>query len=440
MLTRRTALTLGLAVPGLAGLASLAACGPNATSGGGSGGSDGGSADSGSFRLAWWGNPTRNENTSNVIAAYKEEKPDVTISPEPGEWSGYWDKLATQTAGGDFPDVVQMDEKYLAEYAGRGALLDLAGAGLDTSKFVDGSVEVGEVKDVGLAAINAGLNAFTVLVNPDVFEAAGVDVPDDTTWTWDEMIETAAQITEATEDGTYGMTQMGTVQGLFQLWVRQAGQDQYKDGKAGFDAAAATSWFEWAKKIQDSKAGPGADASVEDSTAAMDQSLFGTGKIGMTVAWSNQVVANDALHDGKLQVLRPPSTAGSAAEAQLWYKASMYWAVSAKSANSAAAVAFVDYLVNSPDAGKILSVERGVPGNLDVREAITPDLDESSKKAVDFLDAIESELGAAPEITPQGGGEFEDILTRAGQDMLFGTITPADAGQRLLDELNSALS
>ena len=436
MLTRRTALTLGLAVPGLAG---LAACGPNASSG--SSGSDGGgSADSGSLRLAWWGNPTRNENTEKVVAAYGEKTPDVKISLEPGEWSGYWDKLATQTAGGDFPDVVQMDEKYLSEYAGRGALLDLAGAGLDTSKFVDGSVEVGEVKDVGLAAINAGLNAFTVLANPDVFDAAGVDIPDDTTWTWDDMIETAQKITEATDDGTYGMTQMGTVQGLFQLWVRQAGQDQYKDGKAGFDAKAATAWFEWSKKIQDTKAGPGADASVEDSTAAMDQSLFGTGKIAMTVAWSNQVVANDALHDGKLKVLRPPSTTGSAAEAKLWYKASMYWAVSAKTGSPAAAVAFVDYLVNPPDAGKILSVERGVPGNLEVREAITPDLDESSKKAVDFLDAIEKELGDAPEITPQGGGQFEDILTRAGQDMLFGTISPADAGQRLLDDLNSALS
>ena len=340
MLTRRTALTLGLAVPGLAG---LAACGPNASSG--SSGSDGGgSADSGSLRLAWWGNPTRNENTEKVVAAYGEKTPDVKISLEPGEWSGYWDKLATQTAGGDFPDVVQMDEKYLSEYAGRGALLDLAGAGLDTSKFVDGSVEVGEVKDVGLAAINAGLNAFTVLANPDVFDAAGVDIPDDTTWTWDDMIETAQKITEATDDGTYGMTQMGTVQGLFQLWVRQAGQDQYKDGKAGFDAKAATAWFEWSKKIQDTKAGPGADASVEDSTAAKDQTLFGTGKIAMTVAWSNQVVANDALHDGKLKVLRPPSTTGSAAEAKLWYKASMYWAVSAKTGSPAAAVAFVDYL------------------------------------------------------------------------------------------------
>ena len=66
------------------------ACGPNASGGSGGGGSDGGSADAGSLRLAWWGNPTRNENTENVVAAYGDVAPDVTISLEPGEWGGYW--------------------------------------------------------------------------------------------------------------------------------------------------------------------------------------------------------------------------------------------------------------------------------------------------------------------------------------------------------------
>ena len=436
MIDRRSALALGLAVPGLAG---LAACGPNA-SGGTGGGGGGGSADSGSLRLAWWGNPTRNENTENAVAAYKESAPDVTISLEPGEWSGYWDKLATQTAGGDFPDVVQMDEKYLAEYGERGALLDLAGAGLDTSEFVEGSVEVGELADVGLAAINAGLNAFAFAINPVVFEQAGVEIPDDTTWTWDDVIDTAVAISEATPDGTWGMTQMGTVQGLFQVYVRQAGQDQYKDGAAGFDLETATAWFEWTKRIQEEKACPDASLSVEDAAKSMDQSFFATGNVAMTVAWSNQVVAHDGLVPEGVVVLRPPSMTGSSADAALWYKASMYWAVSANASDPDAAVAFVDFLVNSPDAGKILSVERGVPGNLTVREAIVPDLDEANTKAVDYLDLIESELGGAPEITPQGGGQFEDILTRAGEDMLFGTLTPAEAGQRVLDELEAALA
>ncbi|WP_422115872.1 ABC transporter substrate-binding protein [Brachybacterium sp. UNK5269] len=435
MFTRRSALALGLAVPGLAG---LAACGPNASGGSGSGGG-GGEDGSAALRLTWWGNPTRDENTEKVIEAFKEVDDATTITLEPGEWSGYWDKLATQAAGGDIPDIIQMDEKYLSEYGGRGTLLDLAEAGLDTSDFAEGSVEVGEVPEHGLVAINAGLNAMTFLINPTLFEQAGVEIPDDTTWTWDDLIDTAVKITESTEDGIWGVSQIGLIQAAFQVWVRQQGQDQYKDGGVGFDAATATSFLEFTQRIADSTAGPDASASVEDANQTLDQTLFATGKLGMTVAWSNQVVAHDAAVQGGVTVLRPPSVTGSAADAQLWYKASMYWSISKSTQNPEAALAVVDFLVNSPEAGKILSVERGVPGNLSVREAVVPDLDEANLMAVDYLEAIEPELGDAPEITPQGGGEFESILKRVVEDMLFGRITPAEGGQRLVDDLDAAL-
>src|SRR5699024_3663610 len=82
--------------------------GPNAGGGGGEEGSG-----STAIRRAWWGNPTRDEMTEQVVEAYAEVDDSVTISTEPGEWNGYWDKLATQTAGGDLPDVIQMDEKYI---------------------------------------------------------------------------------------------------------------------------------------------------------------------------------------------------------------------------------------------------------------------------------------------------------------------------------------
>ena len=52
--------------------------------------------------------------------------PGVKISGQPGEFNSYWDKLATQTAGGTAPDIIQMDMAYIAEYGTRGALLDLA--------------------------------------------------------------------------------------------------------------------------------------------------------------------------------------------------------------------------------------------------------------------------------------------------------------------------
>ena len=101
----------------------LSACAPGSSGGGSQGG--GGQGGGTNLALAWWGNPTRNKNTQAMIDAYMKANPDVKISGQPGEFNSYWDKLATQTAGGQAPDIIQMDMLYIAEYGTRGALLDL---------------------------------------------------------------------------------------------------------------------------------------------------------------------------------------------------------------------------------------------------------------------------------------------------------------------------
>src|SRR5699024_4920388 len=122
------------------------------------------------------------------------------------------------------------------------------------------------------------------------------------------------------------------------------------------------------------------------------------------------------------------------ADAELWYKASMYFAVAAGSPNAEAAAAFVDWMVNSPEGGTTLLAERGVPANLDVREAVLPELAASDRKAVDFIEAIADELGDPPPITPPGGGAVDDALARHIEDVLFGRADPATASAAMVDE------
>lgn len=428
MTTRRTALALGLAA---GGLSALAACGPNAPSGGG------GAEDAESLRLAWWGNPVRDEGIRKAAADYQEES-GVSIAPEPSDWGGYWDKLATQVASGEAPDIIQMDEKYLSEYGGRDVLLDLETAGLDVSGFEDRVVATGEMSGKGLLAICGGINTPVLLANPDVFAQAGLDIPDDSTWTWDDLLDVATRVSEATDDGTYGVAQLGLIQNVFQVYMRQLGKDQYTADGVGFDAEDATEFFTFGHELQESGAAPDAERAVEEIGQSLDQTLFGTGRCAIGTAWSNQVVAFDAALDGRSRMLRLPSMSGRAADVGLWYKSGLYYSVSARSKDPEAAVAFVDWFVNSPEAGRHLMVERGVPGNIGVREEISADLGDSDRKAVEFIDAIKDEIHDPPALTPQGGGQFEDILNRAGQDMLFGAIGPADAGTALYDEISSA--
>jgi multiple sugar transport system substrate-binding protein len=41
------------------------------------------------LRLAWWGNPTRDERTLKVVDLYQQMNPNVTIEPETINWAGY---------------------------------------------------------------------------------------------------------------------------------------------------------------------------------------------------------------------------------------------------------------------------------------------------------------------------------------------------------------
>ena len=77
------------------------------------------------LRLIWWGNPDRDRRTNEVVDLYHQKFPEVAIAPENYQWGDYWQKLATQAAGGNLPDVIQMDYRFIFEYARRGQLAEL---------------------------------------------------------------------------------------------------------------------------------------------------------------------------------------------------------------------------------------------------------------------------------------------------------------------------
>ena len=204
-----------------------------------------GADDEVTLRFAWWGNEYLNGQTEKVIAAFEAEHPNINIESEPGEWGSYWDKLATKTAANDAPDVIQMDQKYIAEYGGRGALLDLSTAdGIDMSKLDEEALASGQY-DGAQYGLSTGQNAYVIMANTKVFEAANVPIPDDSSWTWDDFMQTASQISSAGDGKTYGAA-YGSNEADLIIWLRQHGENLYsEDGKLDFDTATAASGSVW---------------------------------------------------------------------------------------------------------------------------------------------------------------------------------------------------
>src|SRR5215203_6902225 len=329
----------------------LAACAPGSQGGGSQGG--GGEGGTTELALAWWGNPTRNKNTEEMIAAYTAANPNVKISGQPGEFASYWDKLATQTAGGTAPDIIQMDMAYIAEYGTRGALLDLGE--VDVSKFVEGTVDSGKINDK-LVGVNAGINTPLIFGNPKLFEEAKVDLPDDTTWTWDQMAEVAAEV--ASKAGVpFGMAGLLGDSNAFALLLRQNGKQLFTPDGLGFDAADAQAFYDLMVKFQKAKAlGTPEQISEEGSGPSakpLDQSAVVIGKAALSASNSNQLEAISDSAKGVTGVklmgmLRFPSLTGKATERKAWYKASMLWSASSKTKNPEAAVAWINWFANDP--------------------------------------------------------------------------------------------
>jgi multiple sugar transport system substrate-binding protein len=416
-------------------LLAASACGGDS----GGGGSSAGSGDV-TLRFTWWGGDTRTKLTQQVIDAYQKDHPNIKIKGEFGEWSGYWDKLATKVAANDAPDIIQMDEKYLREYADRGALQDLKKSeGIDTSKFEDDTLKAGEF-DGGLYGLNAGINSFAIVANPALFKAAGVAMPDDTTWTWDDYTRIAAELTTKLNGKAFGTGAPGTNEAALNLWARQHGESLWtQDGKVGVSPEQVTAFYQQVLKMKDAKAIPSAEAISQDMNAALDQSAMATGKLAMTWMWSNQLNAMSKAAGTELKLLRVPSVEGKASANGSYYKGSMFWSISSRSKHPKEAAEFVNYLANSTAAGDVLLAERGVPPNTEIRAAVTPKLKPADAASAKFIQDIGKELGDPSPAPPVGGGQVEKIIQRYTTEVLFGRQAPDAAAKAFLDEVNGEL-
>jgi multiple sugar transport system substrate-binding protein len=412
----------------------LGACAPGSQGGGSQGGgASGGATD---LALAFWGNPTRNKNTQAEIDAFMKANPDVKISGQPGEFNTYWDKLATQTAGGNAPDIIQMDMNYIAEYGTRGALLDLGG--VDVSKFAEGTVDSGKINDK-LVGINAGINSALIFANPKVFEKAKMDLPDDTTWTWDELFEVAAEV--ASKAGVpVGMADLAGSDPLFATFLRQNGKELFKPDGLGFEAADAQAWYDLMVKGQKAKALGTPEQISEEIPKPLDQSGLVVGTAAMMYYNSNQLEAVSAAAGGELmEMLRGPSLTGKATDRKTWYKASMLWSASAKTKNPEAAVAWINWFANDQAAADIDKAERGIPPNTELLAAVTPKLSEAQQVVAKYITDIKTEVADTPIAPPPGGGTLAEILERNALDVFFGRTSTADAAKKFVDEVKSNL-
>ena len=144
----------------------------------------------------------RVDNVAMPIAEAFTQATGINIEFENiGSGRDYYTKLQTTIAGGTPPDVFYPATHVANAYASKGALLNIndfvARDGIDLSVYDPTILELYMI-DGQLHCLPIDHAALVVYYNKELFDAAGVDYPQDG-WTWDDFLATAEAMTMDTD-------------------------------------------------------------------------------------------------------------------------------------------------------------------------------------------------------------------------------------------------
>ena len=379
--------------------------------------------DSGKTELSvfWWGAQGRADLTDKALALYTTKHPDVTFKKTWQANQGYFDKLATLTAGGNAPDIFQIDDNYIAEYASRNVTLDLTpykdSGKIDVSKWPESLWKYGVV-DGKLAGLAFGENTQGLVYDKTLLKDNKLPEPK-TGMSWADFISWAENVSKVAKvPGT--MDPSASYQ-AFWVWLRQQGKDLYAGKELGFTEQDVTGWFELWKGARDRKATPTADVIHEGNATDISKQLVVTGKAATSWVWANQMPELKKNTDHELGVVAYPGDP----KAQ-WARASMYLSAARSSKHKDTAVDVINFLANDPEAGKILGTDRGLPSNLDIRQQVADTVtDPNMKQTIAVENELGKTFGPAPAVPLKGHSKVKTELVRIAEEVQYGRQTPA---------------
>lgn len=388
------------------------------------------------LRLLFWGGQARADRTYKATDLYAAANPGTVFDGEFMAFADYWPKLGTQVAGGNAPDIIQMDYRYIVEYATRNSIApldDFVGKELDLSDFDQDQLEGGKVNGK-LYGISLGANSVAVIVNKTAFEEAGVPLPDQAL-SYADLPALAEKWKAGNKRAGMALWSDGSgVEPALDNWLRSKGKGLYgADGQPLFDAADITEWFQLWADLRAAGVTVSAEDQALDATDAIENTMIILGKSPVTFANSNQLIAFQALSQDEFTMTNYPRYKAGAGGGH-YRKPSMFFSLGANSQKLSDGAKFINFFITDKDATTALGVERGIPCKASTRANIAPGLDAQSQVALNFVSNLGDLLGPLPPSPPAAAGEVSVALKTKSQEVAFGQQSPQDAGPAFFEQ------
>ncbi len=325
------------------------------------------------LRMSWWGGDSRHAATQAGLEACGA-KHGHTINAEFTGWSGHFEKLTTQIAGGTEADIMQVNWPWLSFYSADGTgFADLN----ELSDIIDlGNWDAAQI-DAG--SMNGALNGLPIsttgrlfVFNKTTFDKAGLDLPS----TWEDLIAAGPVFKEKLGADYYPFEAAGLDAALIvTLYGTQA------TGKPIIDPATSTMvWSQeeltnaiemYGRLVESGAIESWPDRAANGNTPLHENPEWSEGMIAGTYQWdSTYFKISDPLVDGQELVYVDLLSQDGMATRGIYRKASMVFSISANSEKKEAAAQIVNCLLNEPEGVAALGSTRGVPASTAAREQL----------------------------------------------------------------------
>ncbi len=401
-------------------------------------------AEAGPTTITWamWGSPEEVATHQKVADAFMVEHPEIKVEIWSAPWNDYFTKMQTLWASGDssqIPDVLFLWPT--PRYAADGVLEPLTSyieaSGYDLTDYWPALLESATYNDE-VYGFPRDISVEALYYNKDIFDEVGVAYPDDT-WTWDDLLAAAEQLTVVDASGQVTRNALGMEGGKWALWVGQnKGQildDMRNPSKCMLDQPEAMAGIKFFADMMNNNY---AMRSANLNQAGGDAAVFASGQVAMIIQNASRVTTFNAA-GLNYDVAAVPIPEGGQRSAGAGGAA---WVMSSGSDDKDAAWVFLSWL-QSTDGGQRLYTASG---------EIFPAL-QSTARSDAFLSSGQPPANRQAFLTegenakvgsfgyfPEWGEMSGSIIDPALEQLWVGDATPEEVLPALCEQINGFLA
>lgn len=148
--------------------------------------------------LTYWGLWEDSNVMQSILSDFHKEHPNITIEYVKQDHKQYLDRLVTRIKNNTGPDIYRFHSSWLPQVSNY--LLPLSTEVISNDQLEKGFYPVVQkdvTKDGAIYGIPYGIDTLALFVNPEIFQAAGVQVPQN----WNDFIKAARDLTVKDENG-----------------------------------------------------------------------------------------------------------------------------------------------------------------------------------------------------------------------------------------------